>query len=38
MSDEKYELLMEALRDDYEMELRLDAEAEALEDEYRERF
>ena len=38
MEAEKKQLLMEKLRDDYEMELRLDAEAEALEDEYRERF
>lgn len=32
----KKEMLLEKLRDDYEMEQRLDAEAEAIEDEYRE--
>lgn len=37
MNPTKKQQLLEDLRDDYETELRLEAEAEELEDEYRER-
>lgn len=38
MTPTKKQQLLEDLRDDYETELRLEAEAEAMEEEYRERY